>query len=117
MTRVKERNKHHGSSVDDWFKEEEKREPGFIAAVDAEVDRQALAAAVRDLRKRLGLSQAQLAAQVGTKQPGIARLESGRVVPSLELLQKIAVAAGRKLEVRFGPRRATKKRAARVAAL
>lgn len=47
------------------------------------------------------IPQAELAARVGTKQPGIARLESGRVVPKLELLQKIAVAAGRKLEVRF----------------
>ncbi len=111
-TIARAKNKHHGSSVNDWFKEEEEREPGFIAAVDALVDRQALAATVRDLRAQLGLSQAELAERVGTKQPGIARLESGRVVPRLELLQKIAVAAGRRLEVRFGPAKKPARRTA-----
>jgi ribosome-binding protein aMBF1 (putative translation factor) len=94
-------NKHIGSSFNDFLDEEKRRDPKFAKAVDEQIDRLELARAVRELREKLGLSQAELAAKVGTKQPGIARLESGRVVPKLELLQKIAVAAGRKLEVRF----------------
>ena len=105
MSKAKTKNPHIGSSFNDWLAEEEARSPGFLAAVDAEVDRRALARMVRQLRERLGLSQAELAARVGTKQPGIARVESGRVVPRLELLQKIAAASGRSLEVRFGPPR------------
>ena len=109
--KTKKRGAHLGSSVVEWFKEEEARDPGFLAAVDAQVDRQHLASMVRRVREQLGLSQAELATLVGTKQPGIARVESGRVVPTLALLQKIAVVAGRKLEVRFGPRKAARRAA------
>ena len=38
---------------------------------------------------------------VGTKQPAIARLESGKVTPKLDLLEKIAFALGRTLDIRF----------------
>ena len=105
------KNPHVGSSFDDFLEEEKQSDPRFAAALDEQFDRLELARAVRHLRGTLGLSQAELAERVGTKQPGIARLESGRVVPKLELLQKIATAAGRKLEVRFGPRKAPKKSA------
>jgi transcriptional regulator with XRE-family HTH domain len=56
---------------------------------------------VRGTVPKQKLSQAELAERAGTKQPAIARLESGRVVPRLELLQKIADALGMRLEVRF----------------
>ena len=103
------KNPHAGSSFDDFLAEEKQRDPGFATALDEQFDRLELARAVRHLRGTLGLSQAELAEKVGTKQPGIARLESGRVVPKIELLQKIATAAGRKLQVRFGSRKAPKK--------
>lgn len=38
------------------------------------------------------LSQAELAAQIGTKQPSVARAEKGEMVPSIEFLFKIAKA-------------------------
>jgi len=47
------------------------------------------------------ISQTQLAARVGTKQPAIARLESGRVVPKLDLFDRVARALGKRLDVRF----------------
>ena len=94
------KNKHIGSSFDE-FLEEERRDPKFAEAFEAQLDRLEIARAVRALREKAGLSQAQLAKKVGTKQPGIARVESGRTVPSLELLHKIAAAAGRRLQVRF----------------
>lgn len=41
-----------------------------------------------------GLTQAKLAQLVKTKQPGIARLENGKSLPSLSFLEKIAKAFG-----------------------
>ena len=99
------KNKHIGSTFDDFEAGERARDPAFAAALDTQLDKLKLARSVRKVREALGWSQAQLAHRVGTKQPGIARLESGRVVPKLELLNKIAVAAGRRLEVRFATRR------------
>lgn len=43
-------------------------------------------------RRRLGLSQAQLAARLGTRQSAISRVESGYSLPSLKNLTKIAKA-------------------------
>jgi DNA-binding XRE family transcriptional regulator len=58
---------------------------------------------VARLRILRGLSQAELAQRVGTKQPSIARLESGRDEPTLSLLRRVAEALGARLEVRIVP--------------
>lgn len=42
------------------------------------------------LRLKHCLTQGQLAKKIGTKQPAIARIENGELLPSLEVLQKIA---------------------------
>ena len=52
-------------------------------------------------RKEKNLTQKELAELVGTKQSNISRLESGNYNPSLELLNKIARAIGKELEVRM----------------
>ena len=56
---------------------------------------------VARLRILRGLTQAQLASMVGTRQPSIARLENGSSQPSLSFLQKIAEALDAKIEVRL----------------
>jgi transcriptional regulator with XRE-family HTH domain len=53
------------------------------------------------LRIARGLTQAQLAEMVGTKQPSIARLESGASQPSVAFLRKVAAALDAHLEMRF----------------
>ncbi len=55
------------------------------------------------LRILKGLTQAQLAERVGTRQPSIARLENGTSVPSLSFLQKIASALDARIEVKLVP--------------
>jgi len=50
---------------------------------------------------RKKMSQVQLAALAGTKQPNIAQLESGKVVPRLDFLEKVARALGGHLDVRI----------------
>jgi transcriptional regulator with XRE-family HTH domain len=56
------------------------------------------------LRIQRGLTQAQLAKMVGTRQPSIARLENGSSVPSLSFLERIAGALDAVIELRFVPR-------------
>lgn len=48
-------------------------------------------------RAVFGINQKKLAELVGTKQPSIARLESGNTLPSLSFLSKIAEALGTRL--------------------
>ena len=54
---------------------------------------------VARLRMLRGLTQAQLAEMVGTRQPSIARLENGSSHPSLSFLNKIAAALNARIEV------------------
>ncbi|MEK7211806.1 MAG: helix-turn-helix transcriptional regulator [Patescibacteria group bacterium] len=51
------------------------------------------------IKRRLerGLTQAQLARKIGTKQSAIARLESGAYNPSIKFLSKVAIALDAKL--------------------
>ena len=50
-------------------------------------------------RAAAGLTQAALAERMGTTQSAIARLEGGRVSPSVETLRKYAKAVGKRLRV------------------
>jgi len=52
-------------------------------------------------RREKNLTQKGLAELIGTKQSNISRLESGNYNPSMEFLQKIATAMGKRLEVRM----------------
>jgi transcriptional regulator with XRE-family HTH domain len=56
---------------------------------------------VARLRIMRGLTQAQLAELVGTKQPSIARLESGQDTPRLSFLKRVVVALGGTLSVKI----------------
>lgn len=58
-----------------------------------------LAFEIRALREKKGLSQRQLAELVGTTQSAIARLEGGRISPSLPTLDRIANALDAELTV------------------
>jgi ribosome-binding protein aMBF1 (putative translation factor) len=52
-------------------------------------------------RLRAGLSQAELAERMGTSQSAIARLESGRTLPSAKTLIRFAEATKSKVELRL----------------
>lgn len=53
------------------------------------------------LREEQGISQKELAKKIGTKQSAISRLENDDYNPSVELLDKVAHALGKKLDIRF----------------
>jgi transcriptional regulator with XRE-family HTH domain len=70
-------------------------------ALESEFD---LARRVIALRKASGLNQRDFTARVGIKQPQLARLESGKQMPKLDTLSKIASGAGYEIEIHFVPK-------------
>lgn len=59
----------------------------------------ALVQTIIEKRIKKGLTQAELAHKIGTKQSSIARLESGTYNPSIGFLEKVAKGLGARLEV------------------
>src|SRR5438552_16292683 len=98
---AKKKNPHIGRSLDEFIVEQRVKDPEFRA----EFDRLQLARKVKGLREKKKMSQVQLAALAGTKQPNIARLESGKVVPKLDFLEKVARALGGHLDIRIVERK------------
>ena len=79
------------------------KEPKYRKAYEALEEEFVLAAAVIDARNRAGLTQQELARKMGTTQPVVARLESGRVRPSMRTLERLAQATRSRLLIRFEP--------------
>ncbi len=85
-------------SLDDSFAEQ-MQDPEWRAAYEA----LAPGFQIARLRNLRGLSQAELALRVGTQQPAIARLESGRATPNLDFLKRVAEALGARVDVQVRP--------------
>ena len=91
------------SRFEDW-EAEQMRDPEFRAAAE-ELEPAYQVARLRIIR---GLTQEELAEKVGTKQPSIARLESGKSEPSLSFLRRVVEALDGDLKVHIAPREAAK---------
>lgn len=74
--------------------------PAFRAEYDALADEYALAAAFIDARAKAGITQAEIAQRMGTKQSAIARLESGKA-PSWKSIERYAKALGMRPVIHF----------------
>src|SRR5712691_11939597 len=85
------------------------KEPKYRKAYKAVEEEFVLASAVMDVRSRAGLTQQELARRIGTTQPVVARLESGRTRPSMRTLERLAEATGSRLLISFEPRGARKR--------
>jgi DNA-binding XRE family transcriptional regulator len=83
----------------DNYLEEQLQDPEFRAEWEALEPGYQLAR----LRIARGLTQAQLAALVGTKQPSIARIENGKTEPKLSFLRRLAEALDARLEINIVP--------------
>ncbi|MES2297035.1 MAG: helix-turn-helix transcriptional regulator [Pseudomonadota bacterium] len=99
------------------FKERALATPSVRDAYDKLSDEFAFLDEVLRARAAAGLTQAQVAARIGTTQSAIARLESPRSghSPSVETLQKYARALGCKVEIRLVPEAPRARRASRSA--
>ncbi|WP_353199910.1 helix-turn-helix transcriptional regulator [Sandarakinorhabdus sp.] len=83
-----------------------RKDPEYVAAYDALEDEFALANALIGARNSANLTQEELAIRMGTSQSAIARLESGRTMPSTRTLRKLAEATGTKLRIVLEPDKA-----------
>src|SRR5947199_5553972 len=83
------------------------RQPAVKAEYDAQAEEFALLEELLKARREAGLTQAEVAARMGTKTPSVARLEAGggsqRHSPSVATLRKYARAVGCRLEIRLRP--------------
>ncbi len=91
MTRLKELHKR-------WMTDPEYRQE--YAALEEEF---ALASAMIKARKHAGLTQEELAREMDTSQSAVARMESGRTIPSGSTLKRFARATGTRLRITFEP--------------
>jgi transcriptional regulator with XRE-family HTH domain len=81
-----------------WMEDEEYR-----AAYEALEPEFALAEELIAARGRAGLTQADVAARMGTTQSVVARIESGRNPPTLKTLEKYARAVGMRVSIKLLP--------------
>ena len=88
--------------VEESFREWEK-DPAFMVAYDALEDEFSLAGALLEARSKADMTQEQVAAAMGTTQAVIARLESGRTMPSTRTLKRFAKATRMRLRIYFEP--------------
>jgi transcriptional regulator with XRE-family HTH domain len=83
--------------------------PAVKAEYDAQAEEYALLDEMLRARQRAGLTQAEVAARMGTKPPAVARLEAGggsrRHSPSIASLRRYAEAVGCRLEIRLRPKK------------
>ena len=83
----------------DW-QDQQRKDADFVAeSLELEAGYQ-----IARLRILRGLTQAQLAEMVGTRQPSIARLENGSSVPSLSFLERIADALDATVKIKINPK-------------
>jgi len=92
MTKIKDL--HTG-----WLDDEDYRNE--YESLEAEF---AVAQAIIETRSRVGLTQKELAARMKTSQSAIARMESGRFLPSGKTLERFAQATKTNFRISFEPR-------------
>jgi transcriptional regulator with XRE-family HTH domain len=89
-----------------WVDDELKADPPLARAVEDLVVEMKLEQQIVALREKRGLSQRQLAKLLGTSQPYVAKLESGRVKNlGVKTLVKCARALGASVSIRMDPLR------------
>jgi ribosome-binding protein aMBF1 (putative translation factor) len=92
------------TTLDELREEMQRTDPAAVREYERLRPLFALMGDVVKRRAILGLSQAQLAARMGRKQPSIGRFESGNANPTLGFLQDVAEALGARLIVRLEPK-------------
>ena len=87
-----------GESFAEW-----RKDPEYMAAYNAIEEEFALANALIQARATADMTQEEVADAMGTTQAVIARLESGKTMPSTRTLERFAKATGMRLRISFEP--------------
>ena len=88
--------------VEEAFREWRK-DPEYLAAYEALEDEFALASALIKARADAAMTQEQVAQAMGTTQAAVARMESGKTMPSTRTLARFAKATRTRLRISFEP--------------
>jgi ribosome-binding protein aMBF1 (putative translation factor) len=80
-----------------------KKDPKYVAAYESLEEEFALASALIKARSDADMTQEQVADAMGTTQAVVARLESGKVLPSTRTLERFAKATRTRLRITFEP--------------
>jgi ribosome-binding protein aMBF1 (putative translation factor) len=80
-----------------------KKDPKYVAAYESLAEEFGLASALIEARSNADMTQEQVAEAMGTTQAVVARLESGKVLPSTRTLERFARATRTRLRIRFEP--------------
>lgn len=91
------------SKIDEYVKQRSARNPKFAAGFKQERTNFEAAVMIRNLRATLNLSQRQFAELVDKPQSTIARIESGSMNASIQLLTDIVEATGHHLTIGYEP--------------
>ena len=89
--------------LDELIAEGESKHPGFTLLVDAALERRRLLRELAEDRVELGLSQTAVAAEMGTSQSAVARIESGTGDVRMSTVERYAATLGRKIGWRIEP--------------
>ena len=82
-----------------------KKDPKIVAAYNALEAEFALASSLIKARSEADMTQEQVAQAMGTTQAVVARLESGKALPSTRTLERFAKATRSRLRITFEPQR------------
>jgi len=80
-----------------------RKDPKYVAAYEALKEGFSLASALIKVRGEADMTQEQVAEAMGTTQAVVARLESGKVLPSTRTLERFARATRTRLRISFEP--------------
>lgn len=83
------------------YLKEQLKDPEFKKAFEEESHKLSLGYQIFLARERVGMTQAELAKRIGTRQSNISRLEHGNYNFTVEMLQKIAKALHAELKIEF----------------
>ena len=88
-----------GDDLDRHIADQLRRDPAFAAAWEESEPGYRWSLALIKARLAAGITQTELARRLGTRQPAIARLETGRMLPSANMLQRYAKALNMCIEI------------------
>jgi HTH-type transcriptional regulator/antitoxin HipB len=89
------------SDVDKAIRARAEKSPGFQAIVEKELAELRIGMAIKELRQKNGMTQEDLARQLKTTKSAVSRLENRSGGARLETLEKIALAFGKELVIKF----------------
>jgi ribosome-binding protein aMBF1 (putative translation factor) len=78
-----------------------KKDPRYVAEYEALDEDFALASVLIEARSKADMTQEEVAAAMGTTQAVVARLESGKVLPSTRTLERFARSTRSRLRISF----------------